>query len=498
MADIKTKSTVKSEIKTIDSVKNVSARMKQMAKHTKEEVENNEVNSSEYASNKFESGSETVVNSGIRQFDKQGRKSVGITKENYNKAKNSLSEFKEKLSAKTDKQTANFNGKKDIKTATEKAKTIKKTEKSSGNKTIKTRTAKPSLDSIKRSEQAPKSAVKTYQQTSATVQKTVKSSIQAGEKAKNTAQTIVKATTKAVKATASAVKSVSTAIMAGGWISVVVIIVLCFVGFIASSAYGVFFSGEDSGSGMTMQTVVHELNTEYDNKLLEIQNNTPHDVLEMNGNRASWEEVLAVYAVKVNTDPDNPQEVVTMNEEKKQILSEIFWAMNEISYRTDTKTETVITEIDDGHGNIVETATLVTRTYLYITVSHKTADEMANQYGFNQEQKDFLNDLLKDENNSLWSATIYGIGATDDQIVSVALSQVGNVGGQPYWSWYGFNSRVEWCACFVSWCANECGYIDTGVIPKFAGCVNGAQWFKDRGQWSDSSHEPSAGTNHLL
>ena len=78
-------------------------------------------------------------------------------------------------------------------------------------------------------------------------------------------------------------------------------------------------------------------------------------------------------------------------------------------------------------------------------------------------------------------------------VVDRAKSQVGNVGGQPYWSWYGFNSRVEWCACFVSWCANECGYIDTGVIPKYAGCVNGVQWFKDRGQWMDGSAEPAPG-----
>ena len=62
-----------------------------------------------------------------------------------------------------------------------------------------------------------------------------------------------------------------------------------------------------------------------------------------------------------------------------------------------------------------------------------------------------------------------------------------------YWSWYGFGSRVEWCACFVSWCANECGYIDTGVIPKFAGCVNGVQWFRERGQWADNAMEPSPG-----
>lgn len=218
-----------------------------------------------------------------------------------------------------------------------------------------------------------------------------------------------------------------------------------------------------------------------------------YDVLEMSGSRAVWKEVLAVYSVKVNTDPDNPQEVATMDESKKQLLTDIFWEMNEIRSSTDTKTETVITETDDGHGNIVETESTVTQTYLYITVSHKTADEMAAQYGFNEEQKEYLAELLADENNSLWSQVLYGITGTDDQIVTVALSQIGTMGGDPYWSWYGFNSRVEWCACFVSWCANECGYIDAGVIPKYAGCVNGVQWFKDRGQWLDNSAEPTPG-----
>ena len=109
-------------------------------------------------------------------------------------------------------------------------------------------------------------------------------------------------------------------------------------------------------------------------------------------------------------------------------------------------------------------------------------------------QKEYLAELLQDENNQLWSQVLYGIGYSDGQIVTVALSQVGNVGGQPYWSWYGFDSRVEWCACFVSWCANECGYIDSGIIPKYAGCVNGAQWFKDRGQWADRNYEPAPGT----
>ena len=213
----------------------------------------------------------------------------------------------------------------------------------------------------------------------------------------------------------------------------------------------------------------------------------------MKGSRAVWKEVLAVYSVKVNTDPDNPQEVVTMDDAKKKLLKTIFWDMNNISSRTEDKLETVITETDDGNGNIVQIKNTERRTYLYITVSHKTAYDMASKYGFNREQREYLDELLSDENNSLWSSVLYGTSGEDNQIVAVALSQVGNVGGRPYWSWYGFNSRVEWCACFVSWCANECGYIETGIIPKYASCVNGVQWFKDRGQWLDGSAEPLPG-----
>ena len=78
-------------------------------------------------------------------------------------------------------------------------------------------------------------------------------------------------------------------------------------------------------------------------------------------------------------------------------------------------------------------------------------------------------------------------------IVEVALTQLGNEGGAPYWSWYGFDSRVEWCACFVSWCADQCGYIESGVIPKFSACVDGVSWFRGNGQWQDRNYEPQAG-----
>lgn len=213
----------------------------------------------------------------------------------------------------------------------------------------------------------------------------------------------------------------------------------------------------------------------------------------MSGSRAVWPEVLSVYAVKTATDPDEAQEVVTMDDSKKAILKDIFWQMNAISSRTETKTETVIEERDDGQGNIIKTEMIVTRTYLYITVSHKTTEEMANQFGFNADQREQLAELLAEENRSLWSAVLYGIDDGDGEIVTVALSQIGNVGGEPYWSWYGFGSRVEWCACFVSWCANECGYLEAGIVPKFAGVGTGVDWFQARSLWQGNSYEPRPG-----
>ena len=85
------------------------------------------------------------------------------------------------------------------------------------------------------------------------------------------------------------------------------------------------------------------------------------------------------------------------------------------------------------------------------------------------------------------------LATTASDMVAVAQSQIGNVGGQPYWLWYGFGSRVEWCAIFASWCADQCGYIDAGIVPKFAGCGVGVQWFQNRGQWLPGSATPEPG-----
>ncbi len=81
----------------------------------------------------------------------------------------------------------------------------------------------------------------------------------------------------------------------------------------------------------------------------------------------------------------------------------------------------------------------------------------------------------------------------DSDIVKIAVAQIGNIGGKPYWSWYGFNNRVEWCACFVSWCADQAGLIDKGLVPKFAYCPTGAQWFIDHNAWRNRTAVPIPG-----
>ena len=79
------------------------------------------------------------------------------------------------------------------------------------------------------------------------------------------------------------------------------------------------------------------------------------------------------------------------------------------------------------------------------------------------------------------------------QIVSVAMGQIGNSGGQKFWSWYGFDSRVEWCACFVSWCADQSGLIESGKVPKFSLCSSGVSWFQGKNKWQRGGTTPSAG-----
>lgn len=105
------------------------------------------------------------------------------------------------------------------------------------------------------------------------------------------------------------------------------------------------------------------------------------------------------------------------------------------------------------------------------------------------------NYLGKTIGNKKYESEIETINVIDTSvsIVATATSQIGNQGGAPFWSWYGFGSRVAWCACFVSWCEAQNGYISQDLAPKFAVTGDGIAWFKARNQWKDGSETPKSG-----
>ena len=323
------------------------------------------------------------------------------------------------------------------------------------------------------------------------------------QSAKTAAQTTTKAqrVQQIIKAVAQAmvkaVHSIGAALVGGmsGMLLVPLVVVLL-VGGLLSSPLGIFFSGE-SDSFMTLQQVMSELNTAFSDRITEIENANAHDDLRQDGQRPLWKEILTVYAVKTTTDPEKPLDAVSMDEEHAEVLRSIFWDMTVIEFTTETYTEeiTVMVPTDDStdEDGMVEETQNVERTRLVISIFGKTAQQMAEEYGFDEKQLGYVTELLSDEYSDLWTSLSVPGGGSDD-IVAVALSQVGNVGGQPYWSWYGFSSRVEWCACFVSWCADQCGYIESGVIPKHSYCPTGVEWFRTSGQWQDRNSIPAPGT----
>lgn len=299
-----------------------------------------------------------------------------------------------------------------IKTMAQPARQVKETAKSSGEKSIKTTqkaVAKTARRGVKTAERTAKTTIKTSKEAAKAAEKSAKATAKAAPRAahaaKATAKAAVSSVKAAVKVTASAIKAIIaatkaliSAIVAGGWIAMLMIVIIMLIGLIAGSSFGIFFSGEDSGTGQTMPMAIQEINLEYEDKLEDIKANNPHDILDLSASRAVWQEVLAVYAVKTTTDQHNGQDVATMDDSKKALLAEIFWAMNQISFYTNTVSYEVTETDADGE----ETTVTVTETTLYITVTGKTASEMADEYDFNDKQKAQLDELLQPEYQELF------------------------------------------------------------------------------------------------
>ncbi len=180
------------------------------------------------------------------------------------------------------------------------------------------------------------------------------------------------------------------------------------IGMVVASGFGIFYSIGDFGE-MTLRDAVRDITYEYTTQIQQLRMSNSHDILEMSGTRSVWPDVLAVYSVKTAMDPHDAQEVTTMNPEKAQILADVFWQMNLISVRSEIRDDILLIESNDDNGNIITEEVPVQHTYLYIDVAHKTAEEMADLYGFDEDQRKQLNELLSEENAALWSQVLYGL-----------------------------------------------------------------------------------------
>ena len=212
--------------------------------------------------------------------------------------------------------------------------------------------------------------------------------------AETAVQKTAQAAGRALRSIIAAAQSLLAAIAAGGSTAVAMVLVICLIGLLIVSPFGIFFSGEDSGTGYTMPEAVSVLNGEFAARIEQIKTENPYDELDMDnaGSAAmifNWRDVLAVYAVRTTTDNASPDEVATLTEEKMEILREIFWDMNAITYWT---------EIVPGGKDEADTV------ILHIIVTIKTHLQMADEYQFNTEQRRLLEELMQPKYQELFMA----------------------------------------------------------------------------------------------
>ena len=532
MADIKTRDAVKGTIKTIDKAAIASERMKAAYAKTKDKAEQgyyvDESSATEYASDKVSYTAERVTEEGVHQFNKQGQKGVQTTKENIVKAKDKIADFKTKRAVKAAEQkqaqaaseqvgSAVRRGAESrsavpdmpvqtIKTKRQTEKTIKQSVRSTG-KTVKTAakgTVKSAEKSVKTAQATSKAAIKTTETSVKTAQAAAKASVKATQRAaqaaKATAKATAEATKAAVRATIAAVKAIIagtkaliSAIIAGGWVAVVIILIIVLFG----CAVYLFGGGGNSNSYTPVSAEVEAyepLIQQYARQhgIPEYTELIKAVMMQESGGRGN--DPMQASECGYNTRYPNTPNGITDPEYSINVGIQNLAAC--------LSAAEVENPIDMEHIKLALQGYNFGNGYISWAKTNYGGYSYANAVEFSTTQAERLGwDSYGDTQYVSHVLRYYPYGRAftgggNQAIVEVALTQLGNEGGQPYWSWYGFEGRVEWCACFVSWCANECGYIDTGVIPKFAGCVLGSQWFKDRGQWQDGSFEPSAG--HII
>lgn len=284
---------------------------------------------------------------------------------------------------------------------------------------------KTAQHSAKTAQQAAKAAQKAAQATA----KAARAAAQTAAKAAVTgAKAAVKATATAIKAAAAAIKGLVAAIAAGGWVAVVIILLICLIALIVGSCFGLFFGSDSTGTGTSVTQAVSTLNGEYLSHIQEIEDANPHDRQEITSNDGvlsiNWEDVLAVFSAKV-TGAENGAQVASLDDAQVQQLRDIMWEMNTVSSSTHTESHEVeVTEVDEDGKETTHTET-VTETILEITITHKTPEEIARQYSFNPRQNEYLALMSEPENQSLWAELLGGYTSGGGQIVNPNTDWVG-------------------------------------------------------------------------
>ena len=533
MADIKTRDAVKGTIKTIDKAAIASERMKSAYVGIKEKAEQgyyaDENSATEYAADRISYAADRVKDEGIHQFNKQGQKAVKTTQENIGKAKDKISDFKQSRGVKAAEQKVaqNMSEQYDLQirhgaasrssapdvSQTAKSQLIKtrqqgqkmiKTTARNAEKAVKTTakgTVKTTEKGIKTAQATSKAAIKTTETSVKTAQAAAKASAKTAQKAAQAAKATAKATAEATKATVRATiaavkaiiagtKALISALIAGGWIAVVIILIVVLLG-CAVSLFG-------GGSGSNAYTPVSAEVEAYEPLIQKYakQYGVPEYVelikavmMQESGGRG----LVPMQAAEGSFNTRYPHEPNGIKDPEYSIecgVQELKAAL--ISAEVENP-------IDMEHIKLALQGYNFGNGYISWAKTNYGGYSYANAVEFSTMQASRLGwDSYGDTQYPAHVLRYYPYGRAftsggNQAIVEVALTQLGNEGGQPYWSWYGFEGRVEWCACFVSWCADQCGYIESGIIPKFAGCVDGANWFKGNGQWQDRNYEPQAG-----
>ena len=207
-----------------------------------------------------------------------------------------------------------------------------------------------------------------------------------------------------------AMKSLITALASGSVVTVAAIIVICFIGIIVASPYGIFLSKDSEGE--TIPDVVQELSNDYYKGIEEIKRSIDYDDIEIRSNDGvyslRWDEILSVFSVMLTTDTNNPVEVVTLDQIKKDLLKMLLLEMNSVGYSVETETYEETEIVEDEYGNEIEETVEKTKTTLVLKLNHTSAEEEAARYAFTSKQMSFLNDLLSGKYSTLWAQLLGG------------------------------------------------------------------------------------------